>query len=96
MILDIASPVFNFNGFLYLILLHGRATDPDHELVAAFQLFDSNGSGTATTTRIRWILANLKEPFTPDEIGELLGASLVDAKNDTVKYEDFVQIIRKF
>jgi calmodulin len=96
MILDISSPVFNFTAFLYLIALHGRANDPDHELIAAFQLFDTNGSGTVTTTTIRHILGNLKEPFTQDEIGELLGQSLVDAKTDTVNYTAFVQIIRTF
>jgi calmodulin len=95
MIEDIGAPVFDFKSLLYLISRHRRAADPKQELIDALRLFDVNGSGTLTTTKIREVLSKLKEPFTPDEIGELLGhpKNFVDAETDSVNYEDFVNLI---
>jgi Ca2+-binding EF-hand superfamily protein len=95
MIEDIGAPVFDFNSFLYIVSLHARQADPEAELVDAFRVFDRTGSGRLRTDTIRQILRNLKEPFTDDQIGELLGQADVDGA-DSVKYEDFVKLMLDF
>jgi Ca2+-binding EF-hand superfamily protein len=95
MIEDIGAPVFDFNSFLYIVSLHAREADPEAELVDAFRVFDKIGSGRLTTDTIRHILRNLKEPFTDDQIDELLGQAAVD-ESDSINYEDFVELILDF
>jgi Ca2+-binding EF-hand superfamily protein len=95
MIEDIGAPVFDFNSFLYIVSLHAREADPEAELVDAFRVFDKTGSGLLKTDTVRQILRNLKEPFTDDQIDELLGRAEVDAE-DSVKYEDFVTLMLDF
>jgi Ca2+-binding EF-hand superfamily protein len=92
MIEDIGAPVFDFNSFLYIVSLHAREADPEAELVDAFRVFDKTGSGLLKTDTVRQILRNLKEPFTDDQIDELLGRADVDAA-DSVRYEDFVTLM---
>jgi Ca2+-binding EF-hand superfamily protein len=95
MIEDISAPTFEFKSFLYIISRHRRASNPKQEMIDAFRLWDRDGSRMLTTTKIRELLSSLKKPFTPDEIGELLGhpKNFVDAKTDSVYYEDFVNLI---
>jgi Ca2+-binding EF-hand superfamily protein len=95
MIEDIGAPVFDFNSFLYLVSLHAREVDPEGDLVDAFRVFDKTGSGRLKTDTVRQILRSIKEPFTDDQIGELLGQADVDG-SDTVKYDDFVRLILDF
>jgi calmodulin len=96
MVEDIGAQVFDFNSFLYITARHRRAADPEAELVAAFRVFDKAGSGRLKTAIIRQILLNLKEPFTDDEIGELLGQAVIDPKTDTVNYKDFAKLMLEF
>jgi Ca2+-binding EF-hand superfamily protein len=98
MIEEVSSPVLQFRTFAYLIARHRRAANPKQELIDAFRLFDKDGSGRVTIKDIRRVLANLKDPFTEDEIGELIGhpQNYVDDKTDSVNYEDFVKLILEF
>jgi Ca2+-binding EF-hand superfamily protein len=96
MVDDIGAPVFDFNAFLYIAARHGRAADPEGELIAAFRVFDKTGSGKLKVAIVKQILKNLKEPFTDTEIGELLGQAEIDARTDTVKYEEFARLMLEF
>jgi calmodulin len=95
MIEDVSAPVFDFKSFLYLIARHRRSSNPKQDLIEAFRFFDKDGSGTVTTTVVRRLLSSLKDPFTADEIAEFLGheRNFVDARTDSVNYDDFVKLI---
>ena len=95
MVEDIDSPTFDFNSFIYIVYRHARECDPEQELVDAFRVFDKDGSGKLKTDTIRQILRNLKQPFTEDQINELLSQANVD-KQDCVKYEEFVKVTLDF
>ncbi|OHT10162.1 EF hand family protein [Tritrichomonas foetus] len=92
---DIDGPTFDFNSFMYIVYRHARECDPEQELVDAFRVFDKTGSGKLKTEVIRDILRNLKQPFTEDQINELLGQAQID-KQGCVKYEDFVKVMLDF
>lgn len=95
MIEDIGATTLDFNSFMYILYRHAREVDPEAELVDAFKVFDKDGTGKLKTDMIRQILRNLKQPFTEDQISELLAQADVDG-NDCVNYEDFVKVMLDF
>jgi Ca2+-binding EF-hand superfamily protein len=91
---DINAPTFDFNTFLYLVYRHAREADPEAELIESFRVFDKDGSGKLPIATIRQILENLKQPFTREQIDELLGkANIV---GDKIAYEEFVPLMLDF
>ena len=95
MIEDINAPTFDYNSFMYIVSRHAREVDPEQELVDSFRVFDKDGTGKLKTEIIRKILRSLKQPFTEDQINELLGQASID-KDDCIKYEDFAKIMLDF
>jgi Ca2+-binding EF-hand superfamily protein len=91
---DISAPTFDFNTFLYIVYRHAREADPEAELIDSFRVFDKNGSGKLPVATVKRILENLKQPFTPDQIEELLGkANIV---GDKIDYAEFVPLMLDF
>lgn len=95
MIEDIGASTFDFNSFMYIVYRHAREADPEGELIDAFRVFDKEGTGKLKTDTVRKILRNLKQPFTEDQIRELLSQAEVGA-DDCVKYADFVKVMLDF
>ena len=96
---DINAPKFDFKTFMYIVYRHARECDPEQELVDAFKVFDKDGSGKIEVKTIKTILKNLKQPFTDDQINELLAQAqsqkIID-KNNSVKYSEFVKVMLDF
>lgn len=95
MIEDAGSTKLDFNSFLYIASRHAREVEPEQELIDAFRVFDKDGTGRLKTDIIRKILRNLKQPFTEDQIAELLSQATID-KQDCIKYKDFVKVMLDF
>lgn len=94
---DIDAPKFDFKTFMYIVYRHARECDPEQELIDAFKVFDKDGSGKINVNTIREILKNLKQPFTDDQINELLAqAQNIIDKNNNVKYSEFVKVMLDF
>lgn len=81
---DINHRPFTFTQFLYIAYRHSRAISAEDELIAAFKLFDRNKTGKLPVLTVRSILENTKQPFTSDQIDDLLDQ--VDVQNDEVDY----------
>ncbi|OHT10117.1 EF hand family protein [Tritrichomonas foetus] len=92
---DVGASTLDFSAFLYIVSRHAREVDPEQELIDAFRVFDKEGTGKLKTDVIRKILRNLKQPFTEDQISELLGQATID-KQDCVKYTEFVKVMLDF
>jgi calmodulin len=88
------SPL-DFKNFYYLLSSHARAAFPEDELVDAFRVFDKKGTGRLPVDTIQRILKSLKQPFTDDQIAELISQADVDGQ-DTVNYRDFVKVMLDF
>jgi Ca2+-binding EF-hand superfamily protein len=97
MVEDIGAPTFDFEALLYLLYRHAREADPVGELIDAFKVFDKGACGRLKTTTVRQILHSLKQPFTEDQINELLSdLETIDAKTDTLEYEELVKKMISF
>jgi calmodulin len=84
-----------FKAFYYLLCGHAKSVDPEAELVRAFRVFDKIGSGRLDVDVVKKILRSLKQPFTEDQIGELLSQADVDGQQ-TVDYADFSKLMLDF
>lgn len=79
----------NFKTFAYIAYRHSRAVDVVGELVESFAVFDRNSTGVLPVSEIRKILKGIKNPFTDDQITEILDK--VNYTNDNVNYAEFVE-----
>jgi Ca2+-binding EF-hand superfamily protein len=91
---DINSATFDFNTFLYLVYRHAREADPEAELIESFRVFDKDGNGELPVATIRKILSNLKQPFTGEQIEQLLEKANV--VRDKISYKEFVPLMLDF
>jgi Ca2+-binding EF-hand superfamily protein len=91
---DINASTFDFNTFLYLVYRHAREADPEAELIESFRVFDKDGSGKLPVATVRKILENLKQPFTKEQIDELLGKAAV--VGNKINYAEFVPLMLDF
>ena len=93
MIADVGSDKIDFDSFMYLVSKHAREADPEKELIDAFRVFDKNGTGRIPKDKMRQILQNLKQPFTPEQIDELFAKA---GPEKDVDYTKFVSLMSNF
>ncbi|OHT15749.1 Calmodulin-2 [Tritrichomonas foetus] len=91
MVIDIQKRPFSFGQFLFIVYRHSRAINVEEELIAAFTVFDKNKSGRLPVLTVRSILESTRQPFTQDQIDDLL--EQVDVTNDEVDYPMLVRLI---
>ena len=91
MIEDVQRRPVSFAQFLYIVYRHSRAINVEEELISAFTVFDKNKGGTLPVLTVRSILENTRQPFTADQIDDLL--EQVEVKNDEVNYTQLVRAI---
>jgi len=68
----------DFENFLELMAKNMRPTDLQAELLEAFQTFDQDGDGTLDATLLRYILTQVGEKMTEDELDELMAEAMID------------------
>jgi calmodulin len=88
------SPL-TFTTFYYLLSSHARAAFPEEELVDAFRVFDKQGTGKLPVNTIQNILKSLNQPFTDDQIAELISQADAEGKS-SVDYQEFVKVMLDF
>ena len=72
-----------------------RCAEPKEELLEAFGVHDSNGSGWITEDQVRMVLAALDENLTEEEIDEGVSESSKD-EDGRINIEDFVNILMTY
>jgi calmodulin len=95
MIDDLGGNPLDFKNFYYLLSSHARAAYPEEELVDAFRVFDRDGTGRLPVETIEKILKSLKQPFTDDQISELISQADVD-EQASIDYREFVRVMLDF
>lgn len=58
----------NFTMFLTLMGEKMSGTDPEHEILQAFECFDENRSGTIDAEELREYLTTMGDRFTDEEV----------------------------
>ena len=85
----------DFDSFMYLVSRHAREADPEKELIDAFRVFDKTGKGKLHQDIIIKILKNIKQPFTDEQIEEVLKKTKIN-RDGTIDYSEFVSILLSF
>jgi Ca2+-binding EF-hand superfamily protein len=71
-----------------------KPSNEEQELRDQFKVFDRNDDGNIGVSEFRYIMTNLGEKMSDDEINELLqDPTLVDAKTGLIQYEKLIKII---
>lgn len=66
--------------------------DSKDELVAAFQVFDKDGSGSVSPSELRSVLISLGQKHSDEEIDEMVRHADLDG-NGSIDYQEFVQLM---
>jgi len=84
---------FDFDSFLKILNRPGGFREPGEpeEYCRGFQVFDKDMTGYIGVGQLRYILTNLGEKMSDEEVDELLKA--VDTTNDEINYTELVKTI---
>ncbi|KAM0332608.1 hypothetical protein ACHAQA_002892 [Verticillium albo-atrum] len=83
----------DFDEFLEIMAAPARPVgSTEDELVAAFEVFDKDGSGSVSSSELRSVLISLGQKHTDDEIDEMVKHADLDG-NGSIDYHEFVQLM---
>jgi len=84
---------FDFETFSKVLNRPGGFREPGNidEYVRGFQVFDKELSGFVGVGQVRYVLTNLGEKMSDDEVDELLKA--IDCGNGEINYRDLVKAV---
>ncbi|KAI9320302.1 hypothetical protein DFJ73DRAFT_803366 [Zopfochytrium polystomum] len=91
--LNEAPGSINFTMFLTLMGEKMSGTDPEHEIVAAFECFDENRTGMINADALREFMTTMGDRFTHEEVDIMLKGAPVDAHNN-FNYRDFARVLK--
>jgi calmodulin len=69
-------------------MMSKAAGDPDKEVMDAFRVFDSDGSGTITSKELRQIMNSLGEKLTQEEVDEMINEADTDGDGE-INFKEF-------
>ncbi|XP_061880227.1 myosin regulatory light chain 2, atrial isoform isoform X1 [Entelurus aequoreus] len=82
----------NFTVFLSLFGEKLNGTDPEDTILAAFKLFDPNGTGFVNKEEFRRLLMNQADKFTADEVDQAFALAPIDPTGN-IDYKSLCYII---
>ncbi|XP_050931075.1 myosin regulatory light chain 2, atrial isoform isoform X1 [Lates calcarifer] len=82
----------NFTVFLTLFGEKLNGTDPEDTILAAFKLFDPNGTGFVNKDEFRRLLMNQADKFTADEVDQAFALAPIDPTGN-IDYKSLCYII---
>ncbi|RKP11043.1 hypothetical protein THASP1DRAFT_12053 [Thamnocephalis sphaerospora] len=83
----------NFTMFLTLMGEKMSGTDPEHEILNAFECFDEEGNGRINADNLRDFLTTMGDRFTDDEVDILFKGDMLD-RNGYFDYQKFVRVLK--
>eukprot|EP00924_Labyrinthula_sp_SR-Ha-C_P002689 maker-scaffold_13-snap-gene-4.0-mRNA-1 protein AED:0.24 eAED:0.24 QI:0/0.5/0.33/1/0.5/1/3/50/333 len=90
---DIESTV-SFGEFSKVLEVKYRKKDPKEEVLKAFKLFDSSGSGFITLKDLKQVAEELDENVSEEELKEMIDLADID-KDGVISEEEFFRIMKK-
>ncbi|KAJ8379245.1 hypothetical protein SKAU_G00000230 [Synaphobranchus kaupii] len=82
----------NFTVFLSLFGEKLNGTDPEDTILAAFKLFDPNGTGFVNKDEFRRLLMNQADKFTSEEVDQAFSVAPIDVSGN-IDYKSLCYII---
>ncbi|XP_034662746.1 calmodulin-related protein 97A-like [Drosophila subobscura] len=82
----------DFNEFCSMMSKQIRETDTEEEMREAFKIFDRDLDGFISPAELRFVMINLGEKVTDEEIDEMIREADFDG-DGLINYEEFVWMI---
>ncbi|BFF88805.1 calmodulin-related protein 97A-like [Drosophila madeirensis] len=82
----------DFNEFCSMMSKQMRETDTEEEMREAFKIFDRDLDGFISPAELRFVMINLGEKVTDEEIDEMIREADFDG-DGLINYEEFVWMI---
>ncbi|KAI9178796.1 hypothetical protein H9P43_005458 [Blastocladiella emersonii ATCC 22665] len=83
----------NFTIFLTLFGERMSGTDPEHEILQAFEAFDEKKTGYIDADLLRDALTTMADRFTDEEVDIMFKGAPVDAEN-RFNYREWVRVLK--
>ncbi|KAJ3115662.1 Myosin regulatory light chain 12B [Phlyctochytrium bullatum] len=83
----------NFTMFLTLMGEKLSGTDPEHEILQAFECFDEAKTGFINADVLREYMTTMGDRFTDEEVDIMFKGAPLD-RNNNFNYKDFVRVIK--
>ncbi|KAJ3347343.1 Myosin regulatory light polypeptide 9 [Entophlyctis luteolus] len=83
----------NFTMFLTLMGEKMSGTDPESEILQAFECFDEAKTGLVNADVLREYMTTMGDRFTDEEVDIMLKGSPIDENND-FNYRNFVRVLK--
>ncbi|KAK9763333.1 Myosin regulatory light polypeptide 9 [Basidiobolus ranarum] len=83
----------NFTMFLTLMGEKLSGTDPEHDILMAFECFDDNRSGYINADDLREYLTAIGDRFTDEEVDIMYKGPFID-HNNNFNYREFVRVLK--
>lgn len=83
----------NFTMFLTMMGEKLSGTDPEHEILAAFESFDQTGTGMIDAEELRENLTQMGDRFTDEEVDIMFKGAPV-GKEKKFNYREFVRVLK--
>ncbi|XP_077987619.1 neo-calmodulin-like [Glandiceps talaboti] len=81
-----------FPEFISMMVKKRSHSDPETDLREAFKVFDRDGNGYISASELRYVMMNLGEKLSDDEVDEMIREADIDGDGQ-VNYQEFVVIM---
>ncbi|XP_060062994.1 calmodulin-like [Ylistrum balloti] len=88
------SGTVDFDEFVEMMIRFMKNIDPETEMRDAFKVFDKDGNGYISAMELRYVMTNLGERLSEEEVDEMIKEADIDGDGQ-VNYEEFVKMVCK-
>ncbi|KAJ1968985.1 hypothetical protein H4R35_006269, partial [Dimargaris xerosporica] len=92
MISEATGPI-NFTMFLTLMGEKLSGTDPEADILTAFECFDDDGSGLISADVLREAMETMGDRLTPQELDTVFKSAPID-RHDNLNYREFIRMLK--
>ena len=89
---DKTHETIEFDEFLKMMVQRMKDTEIEDGLAIAFRVYDRDGNGFISKTELKYVLTNLGEKITDEEVGEIFKEADLDG-DEQISYEEFVKLM---
>ncbi|KAF9114065.1 Myosin regulatory light polypeptide 9 [Mortierella sp. AM989] len=83
----------NFTMFLTLMGEKLSGTDPEHEILQAFECFDESGTGMCNAEELREWMTTMGDRFTDDDVDIMFKGATID-RDGNFNYREFARVLK--
>ena len=82
----------DFKEFLLMMVDRFKDANAEEDVKEAFRVFDRDGNGFISADELRYVMTNLGEKLSDEEVMEMIREADIDG-DDQINYEEFVTMM---